>query len=129
PMSLTDNHIRAGLPAWATDDEAAQAAAALGQETTTAAPDRASEAQVRAAEWRQIGRAAVVGRAQAIQAGAMPLADQLKSIAKEAGRASDALVIAVMGVRIPPVPSNRIYDALRAMAEVSDAELAAAQAV
>lgn len=129
-MSLTDNHISAGLPAWATDDEAAQAAAALGRETTTAAqPDRASEAQVRAADWRRIGRSAIAGRAQAIQAGAMPLADQLKSIAREAARASDALVIAVMGVRIPPVPSNRMYDALQAMGEVSDVELAAAQAV
>ena len=129
-MSLTDNHIRAGLPAWATDDEAAQAAAALGRETTKAAqPDRASEAQVRAADWRRIGRSAIVGRAQAIQAGAMPLADQLKSIVREAERASDALTIAVMGVRIPPVPTNRLYDALKAMGEVSDAELAAAQAV
>ena len=129
-MSLTDNHIRAGLPAWATDDEAAQAAAALGRETTTAAqPDRASEAQVRAADWRRIGRSAIVGCAQAIQAGAMPLADQLKSIAREAERASDALTIAVMGVRIPPVPANRLYDALQAMGEVSDVELAAAQAV
>lgn len=128
-MSLTDNHIRAGLPAWATDDEAAEAAAALGRDTTAAQPDRASEAQVRAADWRRIGRSAIVGRAQAIQAGAMPLADQLKSIAKEAERASDALVVAVMGVRIPPVPTNRIYDALQAMGEVSDAELAAAQAV
>lgn len=128
-MSLTDNHIRAGLPAWATDEEAEQAAA-LGRETTTAAqPDRASEAQVRAGDWRRIGRSAIVGRAQAIQAGAMPLADQLKSIAREAERASDALTIAVMGVRIPPVPTNRLYDALQAMGEVSDVELAAAQAV
>lgn len=122
-MSLSTNHIVAGLPAWATDEEAAEAASALGIETSY--QDVSNDnlmLMARREEWKQIRAAAIVGRSQAIRAKAWALADQLAEIISDTDRYLDVAVAAVFGLEIPAVPKkgeNRLYDALRGMGHIS----------